>query len=349
MNTFFTLLKLHPLQSETDSSTYSRGLSEELTGSLSVQTPRASIESAQQNSRSPTQTNGTIKTLDIMTSEKGEGSYPAITKTPIRHPVPVKSNNWSTGKLKQKDLSLLDISSPPAIIKGSEKPSMTNKTSHSNNLADLNQITTDVNQKPPHQLLKRISNSLSGPSVSSLYYSPYSSFAPSYDTTGTVQTADQACLKYLSSRRLDDWCKRGGIYDLIDDLEDILILPENNQVEKKDNKPMEAEVVNRSWRKRQRTRSKAFKVNTEKTHKSNYHLDPSSIQSPDLTSHTLRSPISSSSNNNHQSNLLSLTSQRNLKAPDHTNNTSNQRKHSSSPSLLRDGSNRVEISWLHWL
>ncbi|CAH7682776.1 Transketolase, pyrimidine binding domain-domain-containing protein [Phakopsora pachyrhizi] len=80
---------------------------------------------------------------------------------------------------------------------------------------------------------------------------------------------------------------------------------------------------------------------------SNYHLDPSSIQSTDLTSHTLRSPISSSSNNNHQSNLLSLTSQSNLKAPDHTNNTSNPRKHSSSPSLLRDGSNRLEISWLH--
>ncbi|KAI8450940.1 Transketolase, pyrimidine binding domain-containing protein [Phakopsora pachyrhizi] len=80
---------------------------------------------------------------------------------------------------------------------------------------------------------------------------------------------------------------------------------------------------------------------------SNYHLDPSSIQSPDLTSHTLRSPISSSSNNNHQSNLLSLTSQSNLKAPDHTNNTSNPRKHSSSPSLLRDGSDRLEISWLH--
>ncbi|CAH7666750.1 hypothetical protein BY996DRAFT_6463852 [Phakopsora pachyrhizi] len=265
----------------------------------------------------------------------------------IHHPVPVKSNNWLTGKLKQKDLSLLDISSPPVIINSGEKPSTTNKTSHSNNLADLNKITTDLNQKPPHQLLKRISNSLSGPSVSSLYYSPYSSFAPSYDTTDTVQTADQACLKYLSRRRLDDWCKRDGIYDLIDDSEDILILPENNQGEKKDNKLMEAEVVNRSRRKRQRTRSKAFKDNTEKTHKSNYHLDPSSIQSHDLTSHTLRSPISSSSNNNHQSNLLSLTSQSNLKVPDHTNNTRNLRKHSSSPSLLRDGSDRVDMSWLH--
>ncbi|CAH7669360.1 hypothetical protein PPACK8108_LOCUS3970 [Phakopsora pachyrhizi] len=72
----------------------------------------------------------------------------------------------------------------------------------------------------------------------------------------------------------------------------------------------------------------------------NYHLDPSSIQSPDSTSHTLRSPISSSSKNKNQSNLLSLTSQNNLKAPDHTNNTSNPRKHSSSPSLLRDGSNQ---------
>ncbi|CAH7670870.1 expressed protein [Phakopsora pachyrhizi] len=184
----------------------------------------------------------------------------------IHHPVPVKSNSWSTGKLKQKDLSLLDISSPPVIINGGEKPSTTNKTSHSNNLADLNQITTDVNQKPSHQLLKRISNSLSGPSVSSLYYSPYSSFAPSYDTTGTVQTADQARLKYLSRRRLDDWCKRDGIYDLIDDSEVVLILPENNQGEKKDNELMEAEVVNRSRRKRQRTRSEAFKDNTEKTH-----------------------------------------------------------------------------------
>ncbi|KAI8455284.1 hypothetical protein BY996DRAFT_8393932 [Phakopsora pachyrhizi] len=167
--------------------------------------------------------------------------------------------------------------------------------------------------------------------ISSLYYSSYSSFAPSYDFTSTIQTAGQACLKYLSRRRLDDWCKRDGIYDLIDDSDNILILPKNNQGEKKDNELMEAEV---------RTRSKAFKDNTEKTHKSNYHLDPSSIQSPDLTSHTLRSPISSSSNNNHQSNLFSLTSQSNLKAPDHTNNTSNPKKHSSSPSLLRDGSNR---------
>ncbi|KAI8455196.1 hypothetical protein BY996DRAFT_6446440 [Phakopsora pachyrhizi] len=217
-----------------------------------------------------------------------------------------------------------------------------------NNLADLNQITTDVNQKHPHQFLKRISNSLFGPSVvSSLYYSPYSSFAPSYDTTGTVQTADQAHLKYLSRRRLDDWCKRDGIYDLIDDSGDVLILPEKSHREKKDNKLMEAEVVNTSRRKRQRTRSKAFKDNTEKTHKSNYHIDQLSIQSPDLTSHTLRSPISSSSSNNHQSNLLSLTSQSNLKAPDHTDNTSNMRKHSSSPSLLRDGSSWVEISWLH--
>ncbi|KAG0140095.1 hypothetical protein CROQUDRAFT_136873 [Cronartium quercuum f. sp. fusiforme G11] len=51
-----------------------------------------------------------------------------------------------------------------------------------------------------------------GPSVTSLYYSPYSSFAPQYDSTGSLQTCEQTRTSYLSRQQLNHWINRKNRY-----------------------------------------------------------------------------------------------------------------------------------------
>lgn len=51
-----------------------------------------------------------------------------------------------------------------------------------------------------------------GPPVASLYYSPYSSFAPQHDSTGSMQTCQQTRTSYFSRQRLSDWIHRPNRY-----------------------------------------------------------------------------------------------------------------------------------------
>lgn len=62
------------------------------------------------------------------------------------------------------------------------------------------------------RLPKLSSSPFAGPSVSSLYYSAYSSFAPCYDSTGSTQTSDHARVQYLSNQRIDRWARRPDRY-----------------------------------------------------------------------------------------------------------------------------------------
>ncbi|KAH9809916.1 hypothetical protein DFH28DRAFT_987377 [Melampsora americana] len=51
-----------------------------------------------------------------------------------------------------------------------------------------------------------------GPPVASLYYSPYSSFAPQHDSTGSMQTCQQTRTSYFSRQRLSQWYQRPNRY-----------------------------------------------------------------------------------------------------------------------------------------
>ncbi|KAH9458574.1 hypothetical protein Pst134EB_010871 [Puccinia striiformis f. sp. tritici] len=68
------------------------------------------------------------------------------------------------------------------------------------------------NQHNKTRLPKLSPSPFAGPSVSSLYYSAYSSFAPCYDSTGSSQTLDQARMQYQSQRKIDIWSRRAERY-----------------------------------------------------------------------------------------------------------------------------------------
>lgn len=56
---------------------------------------------------------------------------------------------------------------------------------------------------------------LDGAVVASLYYSPYSSFSPDHDSTGSLQTCEQSRTSYLSRQRLHRWTQREHRYSHI--------------------------------------------------------------------------------------------------------------------------------------
>ncbi|PLW35004.1 hypothetical protein PCANC_12873 [Puccinia coronata f. sp. avenae] len=62
---------------------------------------------------------------------------------------------------------------------------------------------------------KNSTSPFAGPSVASLYYSAYSSFAPCYDSTGSSQTLDQARMQLHSRQKMEDWSRRAHRYQQV--------------------------------------------------------------------------------------------------------------------------------------
>ncbi|KAA1119900.1 hypothetical protein PGT21_035991 [Puccinia graminis f. sp. tritici] len=146
----------------------------------------------------------------------------------IHYPVPIKQE-------PVKKLTLADILPP--------QPQSSSTSSSS----------VVYNHPPNKTRLSKLSSSpFAGPSVSSLYYSAYSSFAPCYDSTASSQTLHQARIQFQSKQRIDLWSRRADRYHhvLIDPTPaEPPVEPTSNNKKKKSNAPATR------GRKRQKTSS----------------------------------------------------------------------------------------------
>ncbi|OAV98827.1 hypothetical protein PTTG_05324 [Puccinia triticina 1-1 BBBD Race 1] len=118
------------------------------------------------------------------------------------------------------------------------------------------------NNLPTKTRLPKLSPSpFSGSSVSSLYYSAYSSFAPCYDSTSSTQTLDQARILFQSKQKIDFWSRRAHRYH------DVLIEPPaadnlNSSTSSSNLKKKKSSAPASRGRKRQKTSSSSVAPST---------------------------------------------------------------------------------------